>query len=107
VILFVGFQAEGTTGKKLQRGMRELPVFEKGERHSVAMNLEMYTIDGFSGHCDRRQLMNYINNMSPKPDRVVVGHGEESKCVDLANSMRKKFGIDARALYNIETLRLA
>lgn len=105
--MFVGFQAEGTTGKKLQRGMRELPLYEKGERHAVPIGLQMYTVDGFSGHCDRRQLMNYINNMSPKPDRVIVGHGEESKCVDLASSLRKKFGVDARPLYNIETVRLA
>jgi uncharacterized protein len=106
-LVFVGFQAEGTTGKKLQRGLKEIPLQEKGERNKVPVNLELHTIDGFSGHCDRRQLMNYINTMTPRPDRVIVGHGEESKCVDLATSLRKKFGIDARPIYNIETVRLA
>lgn len=106
-LVFTGFQAEGTTGKKLQRGLREIPIQERGERTGVPVRLELNTIDGFSGHCDRRQLMNYINSMSPRPSRVIVGHGEESKCIDLATSLRKKFGIDARPLYNIETVRLA
>ncbi|MBW3583993.1 MAG: beta-CASP ribonuclease aCPSF1 [Euryarchaeota archaeon] len=106
-LVFVGFNAEGTGGKKLQRGMREFPIQEKGDTRTISVNLELHTIDGFSGHSDRRQLMNYINNMSPRPDRVIIGHGEESKCVDLASSMRKKFGIDARPIYNIETVRLA
>ncbi len=106
-LVFVGFQAEGTTGRKMQRGLREIVMYEKGEKKTVPVKLELYTVDGFSGHSDRRQLMNYINNMTPKPERVIIGHGEESKCVDLANSMRKKFGIEARPIYNIETVRLA
>jgi len=63
------------------------------------------TCDGFSGHSDRRQLLNFLNNMSPRPERVIFGHGEESKCVDISSTAHKKFNVNTTALYNLETTR--
>jgi len=64
------------------------------------------TIDGFSGHSDRMQLLNYIDGLDPRPERVLVGHGEEYKCSDLASSLYKKFGFETRAPMNLETIRV-
>ena len=104
-LCFVGFNAEGSLGRKLQRGWREMPLQEGGQARSIRVEMELVTIDGYSGHCDRRQLMNYIQNMEPKPSLVLTGHGEASKCIDLAASITAKFGIEARSLMNAETVR--
>ncbi len=105
-LVFVGFQAGGTLGHKLQRGRREIPLTEGGRSRAVRMEMQIETIDGFSGHSDRGQLLNYIGNMSPRPKQILLNHGEESKTLQLASTLQQKFKIDARAPYNLETIRL-
>ncbi|HDN95835.1 MAG TPA: beta-CASP ribonuclease aCPSF1, partial [Thermoplasmatales archaeon] len=100
-LIFVGYQAEGTLGRKIQKGWKEVMVGDKAIK--IEMNVE--TCEGFSGHSDRNQLMNYVKNLSPKPKRIIVNHGEESKCLDLAASIHKKFGISTLAIKNLETVR--
>jgi predicted metal-dependent RNase len=51
-------------------------------------------------------LLNYVGTMEPRPERVIVNHGEEYKCSDLASGLYKKFGLEARAPMNLETIRL-
>jgi predicted metal-dependent RNase len=105
-LCFVGFNSEGSLGRKLQRGLREFPVQgPAGQQGSLRVNMDLVTIDGYSGHCDRRQLMNFIHTMEPQPKLVLCGHGEASKCIDLAQSITQTFGIEARALQNAETIR--
>jgi len=100
-IVFVGYQAEGTLGRKIQKGWKEVTVGDKVVK--VEMNVE--TCEGFSGHSDRKQLMNYVKNLSPRPRRIIVNHGEESKCLDLAGSIYKKYNIPTLAMKNLETVR--
>ncbi|MDO5846105.1 MAG: beta-CASP ribonuclease aCPSF1 [Methanocorpusculum sp.] len=102
-LVFVGYQAEGTYGRRLQKGWREVPVGKKG---SIIINMEVQTVEGFSGHADRRQLMNYVQYVQPKPERVFTIHGEESKTIDLASSIYKKFHIQTVSPQNLETYRL-
>jgi predicted metal-dependent RNase len=64
------------------------------------------TAEGFSGHSDKRQLLSYIATMQPKPHKILVNHGEADKAVDFAKQIRSKFGIDAIALRNLETVRV-
>ena len=106
-LVFVGFQAGGTLGRRIQQGWREIPMSAGGGRSNVVkVEMDIETVDGFSGHSDRRQLMNYINNITPKPDRVITMHGEESKCIDFATSIHKKYHINTAAPMNLETIRL-
>lgn len=104
-LCFVGFNAEGSLGRKLQRGWREMPIKEDGQHRSVRVTMDIETIDGFSGHCDRRQLMNFVGTAEPKPKLVLTGHGEASKCIDFAKSIQDKYEIEARSLQNAETVR--
>ena len=104
-IAFVGYQAEGTLGKKIQKGWEEIPLNTGGNIVNIKIKMNVETVDGFSGHSDRRQLLNYINNMSPRPERIIFGHGEESKCVDIASTVHKRYNINTLALYNLETTR--
>jgi hypothetical protein len=107
MLLFVGYQAEGTMGRRIQRGWKELPVRgDNGRTATVQLNLEVQTVDGLSGHSDRNQLLSYINHLGAKPSRVIVAHGEASRTVDLAKSIYKLFRIETAAPRNLESIRL-
>ncbi len=105
-ILFVGYQAEGTFGRRLQRGLSEATFMDNGRQITVPVRLEVATIEGFSGHSDRVQLMNYVATLDPRPQRVVLCHGEESKALDLSTSLHKRFNLESRVPYNLEAVRL-
>lgn len=105
-LIFVGYQAEGTLGRRIQKGAKEIQLTERGQQINVPINLNIETVDGFSGHSDRKQLLSYIAGMEPKPYRVFLGHGEEHKCLELASTIHKRFGIETRAPWNLETVRL-
>ncbi len=102
-LVFVGYQAEGTLGRRIQKGWREIPL---GWRETIVINLEIITIDGFSGHSDRRQLMNYISHLQPRPEKIFTIHGDENKTIDLASSIYKRFHIETHSPMNLETYRM-
>src|SRR5512136_2310933 len=105
-LVFVGFQGEGTMGRKIQKGWTDLTLQEKGKPINLHFKMDCETVDGFSGHSDRRQLVNYISTLEPRPERIIICHGEDYKCSDLASTLYKKFGIETRAPMNLETIRL-
>ena len=104
-ITFVGYQAEGTMGRRIQKGWNEIPLNVGGNTVNIKMEMNVETCDGFSGHSDRKQLFNYINNMSPRPEKIIFGHGEETKCLDISSSVHKRFNVSTAAPMNLETLR--
>ncbi len=105
-LVIVGYQAEGTLGRRIQKGWKELPLSVEGKTQTVKINLEVTTVDGFSGHSDRQQLMEYMRRIYPKPGRVLTNHGEEGNCLDLASSIYKRYRIPTMAPMNLETVRL-
>ena len=105
-LVFVGYQAEGTMGRRLQKGWSEVPAYNNGKTDIIKINLNVHTVDGFSGHSDRRQLMDYIKKMKPRPEHVITEHGDEKCCLDLASSIYRKYRIETRAPMNLETIRL-
>jgi KH/beta-lactamase-domain protein len=105
-LVFVGFQGEGTMGRKIQKGWSDITLNDRGKQLTLHMRMDVETVDGFSGHSDRRQLVNYISTLEPRPERIVINHGEDFKCSDLASTIYKKFGIETRAPMNLETIRL-
>jgi KH/beta-lactamase-domain protein len=106
-LIFVGYQAEGTLGRKIQKGWREIPIEENGKTIPLKINMEVYTADGLSAHSDRRQLLAYIGNLTSKPKRVFVVHGEEEKAISLANTIERIFKIESYPPRLLETLRVA
>ena len=105
-LLFVGFQSEGSLGRRIQREAREITLMDRGQPLTLPIKMDLETIDGFSGHSDRLQLLNFVGTMEPRPERIIVNHGEEYKCSDLASGLYKKFGVETRAPMNLETIRL-
>ncbi len=106
-LIFVGYQAEGTFGRRIQKGWKEIPIdLGGGRKATINLNMEIYTADGLSAHSDRKQLLNFIGHMPSRPNRVVCVHGEPHKTVELANSIKRIFNIEARAPKNLESIRL-
>ncbi len=106
MLVIVGYQAEGTLGRRIQKGWKEIPLTVEGKTQTVKMNMEVVTVDGFSGHSDRNQLMEYVRRIYPKPSRIITNHGDEGNCLDLASSIYKKYRIPTTAPMNLETIRL-
>lgn len=106
-LIFVGYQGEGSLGRKLQGGMRSMPITgENGKTRELKMNLRIETVEGYTGHADRNQLVSYIRNLKPTPKRVLIDHGESSKTIELAKYISSRFRINSQALRNLDAVRL-
>ncbi|MFB6244986.1 MAG: beta-CASP ribonuclease aCPSF1 [Candidatus Nanohaloarchaea archaeon] len=101
-LIFVGYQASGSLGNKIQRGRSSVSI--NGER--VDINLDVSTVSGFSAHSDRQQIINFCKNLRSTPNRVLTNHGEESKCFSLASTLHKALHIDTSAPQNLDVNRL-
>ena len=89
-ILFVGYQAEGTLGRKILNGAKKVHIF--GEEISVNARIEM--IDGYSGHADCEGIINWMRNFKQFPKRVFLVHGEEKAINSLAEKVKEEFGVE-------------
>jgi predicted metal-dependent RNase len=106
-IVFVSYQIDGTLGRRVQKGLSQATmVNSEGKLDVVDVKLEVEAIEGFSGHSDRRQIVNYITHLQPKPERVIVCHGEKAKCLNMANFLYERFGVQTLVPSIMETIRL-
>lgn len=106
-LIFVGWQSIGSLGRRLQDGMKDVTYPDaSGKLKRIPINMEIVTIEGFSGHCDRNQLVNYVKNLNPMPKRIYIGHGEEDKCVSFAKFLSQRFNVSCYAPKNLECLRI-
>lgn len=72
-IVFVGYQAEGTLGRTILEGAKKVKLF--GEE--IAVNANIYNLQGLSGHADRQGLLNWLEGFKQKPKEVLLVHGDE------------------------------
>ena len=106
-LIFVGWQGEGSLGRRIQNGLKSIPVpTEKGRIKACNINMRVETIEGFSGHSDKNQLANYIGSLNPKPKRILVDHGEKNKTIDFSRYISNKFGIQTSAPRDLDSLSL-
>ncbi|MEM3000451.1 MAG: beta-CASP ribonuclease aCPSF1 [Candidatus Bathyarchaeia archaeon] len=106
-IIFVSYQIEGTLGRRVQKGVNEVTMIDnEGKMAVVQVKMRVESIEGFSGHSDRRQLVNYLTHLKPKPEKIFVCHGEKQKIMSLANYLSSKVGIPTIAPAVMETFRL-
>jgi metallo-beta-lactamase family protein len=82
-VLIVGFQAQGTLGRKLIEGYEQVKIF--GERHHVQCRVRH--IDGLSAHADRRELVDHLRPLTESVEQVFVVHGEERAAVRFADHL--------------------
>lgn len=106
-LIFVGYNSTHSLGRKLQNGLSEIDLpDESGKMNHVKINMGIKTIEGFSGHSDRRELINFTQHLSAKPKSIFTMHGEKRKCEDLANVLGKINHVEARSPMNLDSIRL-
>jgi uncharacterized protein len=100
------YQPPGGLGRQLQDGAREAVFNVDGKDVKVPLKLKFLSIEGFSGHSSRNELMAFMSHVNPKPRRVIINHGEQSRALDLASSIYKSKRIETIVPKNLETIRL-
>ncbi len=92
-ILFVNYQVEGTLGRKVKDGVKNVNLVVENKIETITINMEVDAIEGFSGHSDQNQLLAYLENLTPKPKKIILNHGEPeatNKLYSLIEERRKK-----------------
>ena len=105
-MIFVCYQGVGSLGRQVQDGMKETVVMNDGMKETVNINMEIITNAGLTAHSGRNELLAFVNHCNPRPKRIIVNHGESSKCLDLASTLYKLNHAETNAPRNLETLRL-
>lgn len=95
IILFVGYQADGSLGRRLLNGEKTVTLF--GEE--IAVNAEICSLHGTSGHADRNGLISWLGAFKAKPSLVFVNHGDDESCEDFKNLL-KEMGYRAEAPFS-------
>ena len=89
-IVFVGYQAEGTLGRNLLDGQKEVTLF--GEK--IQVNAQIHNLEGFSGHADQEGLMSWLKGFQKVPKQIFLVHGEPQSKIDFANLVKEELGYD-------------
>jgi len=106
-LVFVSYQVEGTLGNRLKNGAREVSMMGRnGKVEALKINLRVESVEGFSGHSDRNQLFAFLKRVSPRPSRVILGHGERRKTDLFAHQISRILKMRTIAPDNLERLRL-
>jgi len=87
-IMFVGYQASGTLGRKLLDGAESVTLF--GE--PIDVKAQIIQLEGISGHADQKGLISWLGNFSPAPKHIFVVHGGANVCEVFGELIRQKFG---------------
>jgi uncharacterized protein len=105
-ICFVCYQGQGSLGRQVQEGVKQIRMNVEGNEEEIEVNLDVILIAGFTAHAGRKELLEFTNRVQPRPNRIIIVHGEQSKCLDLASSIYKLHHIETSVPRNLETIRL-
>jgi len=106
-ILFVSYQVNGTLGRRVMDGARQVSILGKeGKIEVISINCSTERLDGFSGHSDYNQLMSFVQKLRPKLRRVLVNHGEKRKSENLSMSIRRMYRVASHYPQIQEGIRL-
>ena len=94
-IVFVGYQAEGTLGRYLIEGAKEVKLF--GE--TIMVSAEIYNLEGFSGHADQAGLLDWLGGFQESPKQIFLVHGEEDSKVEFAKVVQEKYGFSTTPIF--------
>jgi len=85
-LMFIGFQARGTLGYWINKGEKMIRLLGT----EVEVNAKIESLEGFSAHADRKGLMAWLKNFSPKPKKVFIVHGEEKQSMEFEKRVKKE-----------------
>jgi metallo-beta-lactamase family protein len=89
--LLVGYQAEGTLGRRIADGEPEIKIF--GDLYTL--KAEVVKLDTFSAHADENDLVNFVAAINPKPQKIFLVHGEQTAREKLREVLARKLRIEA------------
>jgi hypothetical protein len=106
-LVFSCYQPEGSLGRRIREGEKEIVmrVDSTGKPDVLKINMEVHKIE-ITGHSDRRELMNFVAKCMPRPKKIIVNHGENSRCLDFSSSIHRQFRIETVAPRNLEAVRI-
>ncbi len=101
-VVFVGFQAAGTTGRRVQEGEREVKIMKQW----VQVNCRVEKVEGFSAHADWKAVLRWLEGLPNRPKKVFTTHGEPEAAEAMAEHIRDRFGWDVMVPDYLETADL-
>ncbi|MDD3169603.1 MAG: MBL fold metallo-hydrolase [Eubacteriales bacterium] len=101
-IVFVGYQAEGTLGRSIVNGDKDVSIF--GEK--IHVNAEIYNLEGFSGHADRDGLLEWLSAFKSPPKKIFLVHGEEDSKKGFAYTVKQALGYDCTVVEDVSEYNL-
>lgn len=99
-IVFAGYQAKGTLGRRILDGEKKVKIF--GEE--IFINSNIYNLDGLSGHADKNGIIEWISAFRKKPNKIFLTHGEEESLSALYHEIKEELGIDVEIAKLGETI---
>jgi len=101
-MVFSSYLGRGSMGRKIMDGEREFNIDGK----QISVKMEVAAIRGFTGHSTRERLVSFVRHLMPRPKRIILLHGDNSNCLDLASTLHKMFRIETNAPKNLEAIRI-
>ena len=90
-VLIVGYQGQGSLGRRLVEGDPEVSIF--GEK--IAVKAQVHTLSGFSAHAGQTDLLTWLGALAPCKPQVALTHGENGPRQALASEIKKRFGLSS------------
>jgi metallo-beta-lactamase family protein len=90
-VMLVGYQAEGTRGRKLVEGVKEVKLYGK----YYPVEAEVVLVEGLSAHGDQKDLLNWLSELKQKPQKIFLVHGENEAADTLRTKIFDTYGFDA------------
>jgi len=90
-IVFIGYQAEGTVGRRIIDGAKTVRLF--GEE--IAVKAHVHTLGGFSAHADQKGLIEWLSHLDNPELEIFVNHGEEKVSLEFSELIHQQFHFKA------------
>ena len=102
-LVLVGYMGEGTLGRKLGDGAKQVYIFND----PIAVRADVFKLDGFSAHAGRAELIAWPEKLARSRPRIVLTHGDNGPRASLAAGLKERYGIDAELPMRGDVLTLA
>lgn len=99
-VLFVGYQAEGSRGRIIQSGAKEIKIFGR----YVPVRAQIETISGLSAHGDQSELLRWLKSCKGSPSITKIVHGEPEASREFASTVSRELGWTASPAQYLETI---
>lgn len=106
-LIFTSYQSQKSLGRKIKEGLKEVILPINGNEEKIPVKLEVFSVEGLSGHSDREELISFVSNLKPFPKRILLNHGELNKLKDLASTLNKLFKVETTVPRQLEAIRIA